>query len=407
MTNFKYKALNNVNELIEGEIEAIDARNAREKIRELGLIPTKVSAQDDYDIDKRPAIRKESVNNLSLNNKIFFTSGLQDLLSSGIPIMEALDILEKNNRDFKLRAICEKLQKAIYTGMTFSDALEYLFKDVFGDVYIGLVKAGETSGKLEATLERILVLLKKQAYIKSRIIRASIYPGFLCSLLVLVLPVFAVLVYPSFQAVYREHGADMPLISQTFFGTLQFISNFWGLILIIIAAGIGAMIMLLKNPDTKAKIDAFLLKIPKISDFIQYLNLANYMTVLFISYEAGVPLPSGMELANKTIKNYKIKSKMEKASSLARKGNTLEKSYSETKALPSVFFSMISISEKSGTLSKAFRDISVTIDKRLEIAIDATMSALKHLAMIILAIIIGFTYAAFMFAYTGMLGTLL
>ena len=75
MTNFKYKALNNVNELIEGEIEAIDARNAREKIRELGLIPTKVSAQDDYDIDKRPAIRKESVNNLSFNNKIFFTSG--------------------------------------------------------------------------------------------------------------------------------------------------------------------------------------------------------------------------------------------------------------------------------------------------------------------------------------------
>ena len=359
------------------------------------------------DIQEKPVIKKNPVTNLSLNSKINFTSVLEDLLSSGIPIIEALNILEKDNMDYKIKVICSELQKALYTGLTFSDSLDYLFRNVFGPVYIGLVKAGETSGKLEATLERILVLLKKQAYIKSRIIRASIYPGFLCSLLVLVLPVFAVLVYPSFQAVFREHGADMPLISQTFFGTLQFISNFWGLILIIIAAGIGAMIMLLKNPDTKAKIDAFLLKIPKISDFIQYLNLANYMTVLFISYEAGVPLPSGMELANKTIKNYKIKSKMEKASSLARKGNTLEKSYSETKALPSVFFSMISISEKSGTLSKAFRDISVTIDKRLEIAIDATMSAFKHLAMIILAIIIGFTYAAFMFAYTGMLGTLL
>ena len=406
MIRYKYKALKDNNEEVSGEIEAADVRQARERIRALGYIPTKIYCDEFQEIKQKPVLKRSSITNLSLNDKILFTTGLQDLLSSGIPIADALNILKSNNKNSKIKTICNELQKAIYTGMTFSTALEYLFKGIFDDVYIGLVRSGETSGELDTTLERILVLLKKQEYIKGKIRRDSIYPGFLC-FLIMCLPVWGAFVYPRFSYVFGAYSEDMPQIAKTFFGTLEFFYNYWWLAALIVFAFVGGCILLFKNPVFKAKWDAFLLKLPAISDFVKYLNLANYMTVLFISYEAGVTLPSGMELANKTVHNLFIKSRLKQASSLARQGNTLAKSYEHVNILPAAVYSLISTGEMAGTLGKTFRDISVSIDKKLDNSLNVMLRVFKHLATIILAIIIGYAYAAFMFAYMGMMGALL
>ena len=170
MQKFKYKALKVDNTLIDGEIEAVDFREARKKIRELGFIPTRVYSETVSEEKQSLEVATSKIKKLSLSQKIQFTSELETMLSAGIAILEALNIIETNAPDVKIKTVCMELQSAIRSGLTFSEALEKLYSKVFGFVYIGLVKSGEASGELEETLLRMLVILRKQEYIKGKIL---------------------------------------------------------------------------------------------------------------------------------------------------------------------------------------------------------------------------------------------
>lgn len=409
MTKYKYTALKDNKTLIDGEIEAIDVREAREKIRILGFIPTKVYSEKvekehtEYNYSQN---QKLKVPHLSLSQKIAFTSELHVLLAAGIPIINALYNIEINSPDNKIKEMATNIKKSIISGKTFAQSLEHLYQKSFGSVYTGLMKTGETAGELDLTLERMLILLRKQESIKGRIIKASIYPAFLIIFMLGLLILFAKFVFPSFAGVMAFNGAELPLMAQAIMGTMNFLNQFWWLVLIGIGAFAGFVTSLFKNPKFKGFIDNIVLKIPVVSDFIQYINLSNFMTVLHISYEAGVPLPSGLELANKTVGNYKIKSKIFNSINVLRTGKTLTESLKKTHAIPEAFISMISAGETSGTLGKMFHDVADVIDKKVDMALEALTRLFEPTVIVILGGVVLFVAVAFYQAYFGMLGSL-
>lgn len=407
MQKFKYKALNSVNDIVEGEIEAYDLREARKKIRNLGFIPTKVYNEKPNIQEQTEEFSKSRIKHLTLSQKIMFTSELQTMLESGIPILEALNVTEINSPDLKIKTLCSELKMSILEGRTFAQSLEYLYGKVFGSVYIGIVKTGEESGELDVTLDRMLTLLKKQDFIKSKIISASIYPCILIAILFILLVGLAKFIFPRFMAVMDFNGIECPPLAQALMGFMNFVGCYWWLILIGIGALFGALTMLFKNPKIKSYWDNFILKVPVVSTFIEYINLSNFMTVLHVSYEAGIPLPSGMELANKTVGNFTIKDKILKSISLARTGATLTNAFGTTGAIPSAFLSLISAGEKSGTLGKMFKDVSDVIDKKVDMALQAMAKLFEPAVIIIIGGVIAFIAIAFYQAYVSMLGSLL
>lgn len=176
MAKYLYSALKNNNQIVKGEIEASNPREAREKIRKLGFVPTKVytesvfvePVEQEYNLNTAEIVHH--ITHLSLQEKIMFTSELEVLLSSGIPILEALQSIEYNSPKWKLKEICIRLRNGIMSGMTFAQALSSFYGKVFGTVYAALIKTGEEAGELEATLQRMLLLLRKQDNIKGKII---------------------------------------------------------------------------------------------------------------------------------------------------------------------------------------------------------------------------------------------
>ena len=408
MSKYKYTALKDNKTLINGEIEALDLRDAREKIRVLGFIPTKVyseeapkeqAAYNNFETYKKSP-------HLSLAQKIAFTSELQVLLSAGIPIIDALHNIEVNSPDKKIKDIAVGLKNSIISGKTFAQSMESLYQNTFGSVYTGLMRTGEESGELDLTLERMLVLLRKQESIKGRITKASIYPAFLILFMLGLLILFAKFVFPSFAGVMSFNGAELPLLAQAIMGAMNFINQFWWLILIGVGAIAGFLTSLFKNPKFKILLDEFVLKIPVVSDFMQYINLSNFMTVLHISYEAGVPLPAGLELANKTVGNLNIKSKIFNAISIVKSGKSLTEAFNRTHAIPDAFISMISAGETSGTLGKMFHDAADVIDKKVDMALEAMTRLFEPTVIVILGGVILIVAVAFYQAYFGMLGSL-
>ena len=405
MATYKYKALKENKTIIEGEIEALSLREAREKIRVLGFIPTKVYSEE---LPESVKVEKPEVKTkrLSLAQKIAFTSELEVLLSSGISILDALNSIGMNAFDEQIKEIAQNLEKGVMSGMTFAHSMSSLYQNAFGNVYIALVQTGEDAGELEVTLGRMLELLRKQDSIKGRIIKASIYPAILIVMMLALVILFAKYVFPAFAGLMAFNGQDLPVLAASIIGTMNFINKFWWLVLIVIGAGCGAIVQLFKTPEIKSKWDEFILKVPVVSEFINYVNLSNFMSVLHVSYEAGLPIISGLELANKTVGNYNIKTKIFNSINIIRSGKGLSEAFRKTGAIPSSLLSMISAGEKSGTLGKMFKDAADVIDKKVDMALEAMTRLFEPTVIIIIAVGVLFLAIAFYQAYFGMLNSL-
>lgn len=412
MAKYFYNALKNNKQIIKGEIEASDLREARDKIRQLGFIPTKVYTEyanqvpaSSSDAQIKAPVKKSKVTFLSLEEKISFTSELEVLLSSGIPIVEALQTIEMNSPKVRLKKVCEDLKNAIMSGLTFAQSIQSLYRDVFGSVYTALVKTGEDAGELEATLQRMLVLLNKQARIKDKIINASIYPAILIIIMLILLILFSTVVFPKFISVFTFNGEQLPFLAGMLVGICSFIMHYWWFVILLFGAVCGACIVLFKNEQFKRKWDDFILKVPAISDFIEYINLSNFMTVLHIAYDAGLPIISGLELSGKTVGNYCIRKKISSALAHVKSGKTLTEAFQRARAIPGALMTMIATGEKSGTLGKMLHDAAEVLDKKVDMALEALAKLFEPAVIIIMGGVVLFIALAFFQMYAGMLGS--
>lgn len=404
MQRYNYEALKDNKEIVKGEVEATTPKEAREKVRALGLLPLKVFEPDlvKYELEDM-ADNKGSIKSLSLNAKMMIVSELQVMLASGISISEALETIKVNTPTPKIKRFAEEVQGQIFEGKSFTEAINYLYYDVFGETFINLCATGESSGELEITLERLLVMLKKQDKIKSDIIQASIYPAILILILFGLIVFFSLVVFPIFTSFIINQGAEIPPFASTVMGTFKFIGDYWWLCLLGILGTIGGINILATNEHTRAFFDRLFLQIPILSDFVNYLNLSNYVCILSIAYATGVPFMKGLDLANRTIGNTEIRKKADVVNLMMEKGSTLSNAMSISNLLPGALVTMISAGEKAGNLSKMLEDCLEVIDKKIDMVLQALTKAFEPMMIITLGIVILIVAIAFMQMYLAMI----
>ena len=264
MATYKYTALKDNRITVSGRIDAHDTAEARKKIRAMSLLPTSIVDIDEVEAKKggifaTPAHGK--VTALSLKEKIDFTSTLEMLTSTGIPIIEALLFIEQNSDSARIRTMAHSFRKEIIGGTTLGETLEK-YRDIFGRVYIGLVKAGEDSGELDKTLTRMLELLKKQDAVKGKVIGALVYPTIVVLLAIVAILIMLIFVFPAFQEMFNNLGKELPPITQFCMDAGTFMKQYWLPCLVGTAMFIFLISTLYKQPAIRNKIDAIVLHIP-------------------------------------------------------------------------------------------------------------------------------------------------
>lgn len=400
MAKFFYKALKDNKTEVKGYVEAESSREAREKIRNLGFLPTNIHEES----FETPAAEKTvpKVKSLSLSEKILFTSELHVMIASSIPIIDALETVEEHAHKPKVQILASDLKDKIMKGQTFSEALKSYDK-VFDPVYIGLCAAGEESGSLEKTFEYILSVLKKQDDLKARIISMSVYPVITVVFLIAVFLLCGVYIFPAFINGANISAGDIPFTVKFVVGTCDFIFQYWMLVIAAMAGGVFALIKLLEQSFFKRFIDNLLLNIPLVRDFVRYINLSSFFTVLNVAYESGVTIVLSLELAISTISNSVIKQEGEISKKLVDKGGILSQSFLRSNLLPPVFNTLIVTGEKSGRLGQMFRDIAIGIDKRLDMVTNALSKAFEPALLVIIGIVVGYIVVAYFQLYGSMI----
>ncbi len=384
MTIFNYIALRNQSEIVNGKIEAEDVKAAREAIRNLGLIPTKV-----FEDSQKVSAPKVRLSPLSLQELIDFTGTFKTLIATGVPIIEGLVFLEKDAVSSRIRLLAREIRKQVIAGATFADTVAK-YQEIFGSIYVGLTKAGEDSGEMEKTLERLSELLKKQAAIKGRVIGTLIYPCFVIVLAAIVVTVMLMFVFPAFKEMFDQSGASLPIFTQICIDLGEFLKKYWALTLVSPVIIGGLIYMAFKNQTSRRILDDFFLKVPLVGDMLKYANFSNFITVMFVAYEAGIPIVDCLHLGNLTIDNKTIKKKITDAITKVQQGTHLSTALRGANIMPSMVLFMIATGEQTGKLGELLHQSVLFLDKKLDDIIDALTKMIEPLMLIVIGSIVMF-----------------
>lgn len=378
MPIYSYSALKNGSEVVRGQITASNLKDARDVVRKMGLVPTNI---EEF-VDKK-AKKGETISSLSLNEKIDFISTFQILLQSGIPAVEALMFMEQEAARKKIQNMSRILKTQIMAGSTFADTLTR-YSNVFGFIFIGLVKAGEEAGELEKTLGRIKDLLTKQANIKAKVIGTLMYPAFVIVLAFLIVLVMLLFVFPAFKDMFEQQDKKLPWITAAMINAGDFLKEFWYTIpLFIIAFGAFVMVTIKWEPAKKV-MDKIALKIPLLNNLLLYANFSNFLSVLSVSYDAGIPIIDCLHLAVITLTNSALKTKMSGAIVKVQQGLQVSQAFKATKVVPKMLLFMVATGEQSGRLGEMLEKGVNFLDKTLDGIIDTVTKMIEPIMLIVI-----------------------
>ena len=391
MTIFSYVALKNNRDVVKGKVEANDLRSAREAIRNLGFVPTKVYEEKSKPVIDEKTVRKEfdvaKMKKLGLGDKINFTSTLQILAQSGIPIIESLMFIENDAAKLKVRLVAKELRRQIMAGSTFADTIAR-YPQQFGQIYVGLCKAGEDSGELEKTLARLLELLTKEEAVRGKVIGTLMYPAFVIILAIIIVLVMLMFVFPVFKEMFDNMGRELPWITQTLMDIGVFLKTYWFFVPLIIGSIVGGVAFLFRWEPSKKKIDEWVLKIPLLSDLIQFANFSNFVSVLQVCYDAGVPIIECLYLSNLTLTNHTLKERIETATTKVQQGQHLSVALRTTRVMPRMILFMIATGEQSGRLGEMLYQATIFIDKKLDTIIDTMTKMIEPIMLLVIGSIV-------------------
>ena len=292
------------------------------------------------------------------------------------------------------------LKTQIMAGSTFADVLAR-YPQTFGYIFIGLVKAGEEAGELEKTLGRIKDLLTKQQNIKTRVIGTLMYPFFVIILAIIIILIMLVFVFPAFKAMFEQQERKLPWITQMMIDAGDFLKEYWYTLPIFAIAFFALGYIFIHWKPTREFLDRTILKIPLLNNLIMYANYSNFMSVLSVSYDAGIPVVDCLNLGVITITNTILHKKVAKSvireckeelsidvNVSTSQGLQISQALKATKVMPKMLLFMIATGEQSGRLGDMLEKAVNFLDKTLDGVIDTITKMIEPIMLLVIGSIV-------------------
>jgi len=395
MASFQYEALKiSDRSRINGVISAVSEKEAREMLREQNLIPTKIvvlSSDANRGGKKKGGIGGfiQNITGVGAKDKIAFTRNVGMMIRAGIPVMEALLYYENYASNPKFRKIVTQVRQDILSGYSFSQALAK-HKQVFDDVYVNVTKAGERAGELDQTMGRLTHLLTKAEQLKMKIVSASVYPIIVVVILCLVLLVMFLLVLPTFADIYKQMGVKLPLITQFMLAISNALRNYWFISFPILGFSIFGITKFVKSPTGKSIVDEQVLKVPVLGDLVKHTQSSNFVSTLYVSFGAGLPITDALFLATETLTHTQIKAGFKSVNVQIQAGQRLAVALAATGFVPDIVMLMISTGEESGDLEKMLEASYDYLEEEIGHRVGILTSLMEPIMLLVIGMVVGF-----------------
>ncbi|WP_155590369.1 type II secretion system F family protein [Lysinibacillus cavernae] len=389
MTVFRYSGRTKTGAPKKGIIEAPNKKIAMEKLRAQGINARELQESNSI-LHKDIAIGTK----VKHQDFVIYCRQYATLIRAGVPVVEATHILGEQTRSKPLKRALMQVEEEIRSGTAFSDAAGKHPK-VFPLLFVNMMRAGEATGNVDDTLDRLSSTLEKQYNIKKKIQSAMTYPAIL-SLLTLVVGMFLmVFIVPTFMDAFKEMNLEMPLITVIVVGISDWLIQFWYLVILgLLVLVVGSRYFYKNNKEFHYAVNVFLLRIPIFGQLLQKDVIARMTRTLSTLFSSSVPILQALTIVEKVGGNPVMGKVVLEARDNLEKGGTLSEPLEKSWLFPPLVTQMTSIGEKTGSLDYMLEKIADFYEEEVNRGVDTIKSLIEPLMIVVLALVVGVIVAA-------------
>lgn len=387
MPLFRYKAVTAQGDSIEGTMEAASREDVIGKLQEAGSLPLEAREADAGGLGGgiEQWFRRAP---LSGSEMVSFTQQLATLMGAGQPLDRALQILIDLPDNERARKLIQQVREVVRGGTSLSAALEQQH-GAFSRLYINMVRAGEVSGSLQATLKRLAEYMERSRTVRDNVINALVYPAILMTLVVLALALLMTFVVPQFVPLFEDLGQELPWYTAAVLWAGEFLGSWWWALILGAVGTAWLAARRLADPQARLALDARLLEWRLTAPLVTRMETARLARTLGTLLTNGVPLLTAMSIARNVLSNRVLMQALDEASEDVKSGAGLGYALGKGKRFPRLALQMIAVGEESGELDGMLLKVADTFDIEVKNAIDRLMAALVPALVIVMAVVIG------------------
>ncbi|MDK2922024.1 MAG: type pilus assembly protein PilC [Desulfonauticus sp.] len=383
MPIFIYKAKNRAGRRVKGDFDAPNI--------DLALMALKNKGLTDIKIKPKPKDLFEGTfleGKVTTRDMVIFSRQFATLINAGVPMLQALQVMCEQTQNNKLRRKLYQVRNEVEAGSSLYMALSK-HKDVFDDLYLNMVQAGEAGGVLDEVLLRLAEYIEKAAKLKSRVKGALTYPAVVVTVAIAVVAVILIYVIPTFESMFADMGGALPLPTQLVINLSRFVKAKF---MYMVGGVVGAYILfkfIYRTEKGKLFFDQVFLNLPIFGDLLRKVAVAKFSRTLSTMIRSGVPILEALDIVAKTSGNKVVEEGIMKAKSSISGGNTIAEPLDETGVFPSMVIHMISVGESTGSLDTMLEKIADFYDDEVDVAVETLTSLLEPVMIVFLGTVVG------------------
>jgi type IV pilus assembly protein PilC len=388
MQRFAYNAVTQAGEAVSGVVEAESAENAGEILSRRGELPTRIRA--DRGSGGVAEQRLNALfNKVRAQDLILFTKQFGTMLRTGVPVVQAMGILETQSENKRLAEVSAAIEQDIREGANLSVAMRK-FPDVFSELYVSMVRAGETSGALPEVLDRLIYVIDHENRVKSDIRAALSYPLLVLGCLVVAFGVLLGWVVPKFVSVFENADLILPLPTRICLALSHFLVNH-GLVFVVMLVGITALSWAaLRTERGRLARDTALLNTPLIGPVLLKAAISRFASIFAILQATGVAILDAMSILSGTIGNAAVGRQLATIQTRLQEGRGIAAPLRSARYFPPLLINMVAIGEETGNLDEMLREVAKHYDTEVEYATKRMSDAIGPILIVSLAAVVGF-----------------
>lgn len=389
MSTFVYTVVDSTGQQSKGEVEAETLQSVSEQLRQRGLIVLDVGEKK-----KSKEIELPWAGRIKSADLTIMTRQMSTMVSSGMSILRALNVLERQTDNDKLKKVLADVRKNVESGVPLSDALEQ-HDEVFGPLYVSMVRAGETGGVLESSLHRVADQLEKDESLRRQIKSAMVYPTVIVTFAIIVLLALITFLVPVFKGIFEQFGGDLPLITKFTVALSNAVTGRWYLFIVGTVVIVWAFKRWKSSDKGRRQWQRFCLKIPmQIGGIVQKVALARWSRTLSALLTAGVPLLQALEITGKTAGNVVVEDAMDDIRASVRSGGSISAPMKSADIFPPMVTHMVGVGEETGALDTMLSKIADFYEDQVAAAVKSLTSILEPVMLVVVGGIVGFVVIA-------------
>ena len=393
MPVFAYRGLSNDGRSVSGVVDADSPRNARSKLRGMGVFPT--------DLNEEAVARSKSIRERmpAFGRRIpqaeitLMTRQLSALLGAGVQLVDALGTLAEQSSRTAMHKMLSQVRERVREGTSLADAFA-AHAGVFSDLYVSMVRAGEQAAALETVLDRLADYAERQAEFVAKVKGALTYPAIMMLVGTAIMGFLVTYVVPQVATIFEQSKAALPVATQFLILLSGILTGYWWLLALLLAGFVAAIIFAFSNPKGRRMWDTWILRVPYVGQTITRTICARFARTLGTLLSSGVLLLPALDAVKLVITNGLMRDAVEKSRNEIREGRGMGQTLAASKLFPPLLIEMIRVGERTGELERLLERAADAYEREVAASLSQMTTLLEPIMTIVMAAVILFMMMA-------------